>query len=1442
MPRNLTSDDYHYDLNETFGLQSIADEILRELKTQEESPVWEWIRKANYEDVIRYARGVGIDIPEELEDLYINDGEYEGLFDLFDENNNDEFIPTAPAANNRKFDTGAEFRGSKQIVETENEKIYIPSSYYCALKVYNKFLELQTRGKNIIPLEGKTVNPYFMSKVKFLNHILKYTIKCNCKNVCGEKRCTPECIKEKRAKYEDKKTGADYYKEFSAHKPAVDIPENHCKPSICKVWYDEEKKKVMVKTLNKAAHTHPTMCIGLVHLTGTELHHAVLLKDYHNVTVEDITIRLTNTKELYPGVRRFMGYRYREPKEIVVSWDIETWVNIEKNKKGKYEYKFCTASIGYNVLNIKQKTILKECEIVTNFSKDETNGTDVFNEFLTQLYNYCIQNKIKEINMYAHNSGKFDTIFAKKSSILKFEKEISAGNNVKNLKASADLGQGKVIFSFLDTLPFTLQSLKEACKTFKTKIKKETFDIINKSRKWYMMNRSEEWYNKVMNTPELLDEYLYEHMDRYMKVKHNVEVVRHGLFQYSCDPKFKESAIKEKENEMNKLKKGWADWRTYLKYDVESLANLLMNVEEMYNSFGFSITNYVGLPGVAMDMMNSYCFNMKKLWVPNDPSLVELFHASTYGGKNIHFKRNWDSPLKPGVRWDSEQKAYVYDPENRMESGLTPIEDGIYADYLICLDMNSLYPSQLFACGYPTGKPFLVEKDVLESQTWNKYPHYVGEFEIEIPNIRYAIHPYRSEKGALLYPSNQTIIGVYNDADIRDMMKDGYKVKMRKGVYFKRSEKIFSNLVEMLYEMRKVYKSLNPDDPEYSKEYITKICLNAMFGKYAESIRNIVKFFSGSEDELKKKLNKKTRYKKMENNQYRLSETYDVPKVSKPTYIAGYVTAYSRGLVNEIIRKVGVENVYYSDTDSIYMQYSVFNKAKLKCGSELCGYKNDYGDGVMITKARFLDLKKCYFEFRTLVKSKYLDKWKKVGAACKNPIDGAVNGEEIVMEEVDGKLVPKMKENEDGEMEPVTKDIPSKPYYEKTFKFKYTGINFREIVASSAYEPDFYGDDRQKYAQKMIQTSRLVDKFIENNKNNRKKELEREYDNVKFIMQRFNKNGVDVTINLGEFAFHVNPEKRGNWKENPKTGELEYYALGFIPDEEGIEENKKKERFLYKPLKEEDEFTLNKKFDHLPRTSFGYKCNKNEQYLRSRRPLFYNIRMHIEVIKDEAEKKRVIIKHQNSHIQEYNSACRNGEDLHSLINNKFEDYLKSGDDALSDFLYFLQERYIRNDTYDRKRVEKVEKLKNNDVIFYDGDKKLFSDIYIHFFKHEYSKEPVKFADYNKKYRILTCLEEYRKLSKEEKQKLNSEEMMERVDDGLNEEQAKRSNIKYRYFVTNTINVREEVIFSEKPDDVLEEQINPTLFPVVILSTRFNKDLGLNNLSNKETMTLMNKFI
>lgn len=81
----------------------------------------------------------------------------------------------------------------------------------------------------------------------------------------------------------------------------------------------------------------------------------------------------------------------------------------------------------------------------------------------------------------------------------------------------------------------------------------------------------------------------------------------------------------------------------------------------------------------------------------------------------------------------------------------------------------------------------------------------------------------------------------------------------------------------------------------------------------------------------------------------------------KPTHIGSFILAYARKIMNNYIRIIGPENIFYSDTDSLFVTAEAAKRIKLS--TDIGGMKNEYGKGILVTYALFLDIKRYYIKF-----------------------------------------------------------------------------------------------------------------------------------------------------------------------------------------------------------------------------------------------------------------------------------------------------------------------------------------------------------------------------------------------------------------------------------------------------------------------------------------------
>jgi hypothetical protein len=1163
-----------------------------------------------------------LDAAQQNEDIFtaIKEDDPESLLDLLDDlpmdddeemdvddEPDDVVIPDSDAMDDDRGMYMASAKiGSKYIVEFENDNVYIPRSNFCSINALNKFLELQGRGKNILSTKG--VSAFKLSYKKLINKMMMTCFPCDCAVIKNEKQCNNECIKKKINLY---KTDDNYFNNKNLY-PATSCDKY--RPAVYKVHVKDGQ--LSIKKYTSLEDKNTKLAIGIFYIDNCDkAWHAFVIKDKSKFCVDDMKIRLSSTQPLNPVVSKLRKYVQKKPKQYVLVWDCETYIDVEQTKKGK-TFKLFVYGVRGQISNLKTRENIGPAIVTTFKTTEKINIHNVMERFFEDVSKVCINNNIKEINAYAYNSSRFDSIFCTNLDNVKYGKMIKTGNTIK----SGSITVNNVDIKLLDLLPFCLSSLDQACKTFKTEVKKQSFDIVNKTKYWYTINLTKSGYDEAMNLEKNIDVLLNtpkksccKHdklMDNIVVYRYVVEEVRNQIV--INDKKCRRCAIVDA---VNDIRSGYKDWMTYLKYDVDSLQSLLYKVEDMYIDMGASITNFVGLPGVAWDLMHSYCYNLALCFVPKDPTYIQLCRDMYYGGRTIFFHTHWDSKLNPGIRYDESSRRYLND-KNEV------VKENIYDDYLICLDANGLYPSMQCLCGFPVGEPILITPDI----DWKNKKHYIVKVDIKIPNIRYAIHPVR-QGGALVYPSNQTITGTYNDVDLREMMIDGYEVvKFHHGVWFKSSKKIFANYVEYLFNKRNHFKSLHPDDPEQPKEYLYKILQNAGYGKFSETIKSETLFFDkkgllkyvknifkGKDKHLydccknaEKTLEfnpvllcKKAKVNMVpkRNGQYMVTRTLDHPRVTKPTYIAGYITAYARKMMNELIRKVGPENVYAGDTDSLYMKRSVMDKANFKFTNDLGGFKNDYGEGNLITRARFLDIKRAYLEFSREVKPKFLDKFGKVHPACIDPITDEVN---------------------EGES-----------YFARTFKFKFTGLNFRDVkFTSNALQPEdralslsVYKDDNGKkslqvYNKLMLNMRNLAEEFLKRSVKDEKDIKEP----IRFMITRLCKLNLSIKLDNKELGFAIAPHKRGQWTNG------EYYSLGFDRNEE--------EKYIVTGDFIGD---MKRSFEHLKKVSYGFSTNG---YLRSNRPIIFPSYFKYEYLCKAYKNAGVRIKYNSDHelVKQFNEA------------------------------------------------------------------------------------------------------------------------------------------------------------------------------------------------------------
>jgi hypothetical protein len=377
----------------------------------------------------------------------------------------------------------------------------------------------------------------------------------------------------------------------------------------------------------------------------------------------------------------------------------------------------------------------------------------------------------------------------------------------------------------------------------------------------------------------------------------------------------------------------------YAKLDTLSLGESLQNFENEMRKFGVSITTSVTLPSMSEKIWKNMTPGYKNIFLPTSRKTKAFIEDGMYAGRVIH---NYANEI---------------------------------TEEMVCLDVNSEYPAAMMNYLYPVGDVYVLKDHEIAAFTRHfeimieRFPFCMLEVTMNAGNIRYPQVPWRMKKnGLLLYPANE-FRGVYTSVDITEALNFGYKiVEVHQGIYWKNSSYIYRDYINTFYEIRKKYKAEN--NP---MESVMKLIMNSLYGKMLQKIDTSVSFSKRipvgvvmSEGDLP-------------NGQHYFRKRI-FPRDTLPKYLGIFILSYARRILNQIYSILDPSDVYYSDTDSVYISKKNYERVLREkpdlIGNELGQFKNDYGEGCVIKSALFADIKRYYLTFNTKVEGTDIDKFK----------------------------------------------------------------------------------------------------------------------------------------------------------------------------------------------------------------------------------------------------------------------------------------------------------------------------------------------------------------------------------------------------------------------------------------------------------------------------------
>jgi len=229
------------------------------------------------------------------------------------------------------------------------------------------------------------------------------------------------------------------------------------------------------------------------------------------------------------------------------------------------------------------------------------------------------------------------------------------------------------------------------------------------------------------------------------------------------------------------------------------------------------------------------------------------------------------------------------------------------------LDVNSLYPYVMREYEYPieylgsVGNPSVSQLQ----QALNKHC-VIAKVDIDTDE---AFLPYSTEK--LIFPTGR-FTGWYSTPELRYGLENYNILKVHEMLLYKKSY-LFKPYVDFFYGLKSKYKS-EGNDIYY---YLTKLFLNSLYGKFGQRNTEYVKEYEDHTTDF----GIRYIFDPVKNDiDYEIIIDHIVYKKGKRETsensfiaIASHVTAYARMYMWMLMKQVGIENIYYMDTDSLFV-------------------------------------------------------------------------------------------------------------------------------------------------------------------------------------------------------------------------------------------------------------------------------------------------------------------------------------------------------------------------------------------------------------------------------------------------------------------------------------------------------------------------------------------
>ena len=388
----------------------------------------------------------------------------------------------------------------------------------------------------------------------------------------------------------------------------------------------------------------------------------------------------------------------------------------------------------------------------------------------------------------------------------------------------------------------------------------------------------------------------------------------------------------------------------YLEGDVLGLQELFEKVNTLvYEEHNVNLTTFISASALTFSLWKKNIAGKFNISLPTMEHEKD-FRQAVYGARTYPSKS----------KFESEDYQKVLDKT---------VEFDDIDDYVIDADVVSLYPAAMAKYPYPVGHPI---------KTYKYVPDKLGIYKVKVKtssNNQHSLAP-RRIKNALRWDGNNDGVRWYSTVDIDMILSNGGTVKFICGWYWKKSEYIYKEYVEKLFQRK-------ADSTKGTAPYLlAKLYMNALYGKniqrpIVEQTKKIIGHkgywdFYGSHDitDLTKIDGKDIWFISGIPREQDKQEA----SISKPTHLGVFILSYSKKIMTEYMKEANpyfnshdvekrIENdFYYTDTDSLQMHQTHAHRMKRLGDATLGGMTDDLG-GCKIIRGIWISPKLYYLEY-----------------------------------------------------------------------------------------------------------------------------------------------------------------------------------------------------------------------------------------------------------------------------------------------------------------------------------------------------------------------------------------------------------------------------------------------------------------------------------------------